>query len=134
MRWIPTTAHSVLDYLSVVTLLALPRLLHWSANLTSLITFLAIGTLIYTVLTRFEGGLVRVLPTKVHLLIDFLAGLGLASTPLWLFAAADQTTKTILVGFGLFEVLVALMTRTHSRFETGSGESRAAATGRHASV
>lgn len=133
MRWIPTPAHAVLDYLSVVTLLALPRFLNWDANVTNILTIVAITTLVYTLLTRFEGGLLRVLPTKVHLLLDLVSGLGLASLPFWLLADADSTIKAILTGFGLFEVVVSVMTRSRSGVETAghtSGNSPAS----HAAV
>ena len=52
MKVISTRTHGVLDYLMAVALLALPRLLGWSSQTTLLLTCLAIGTLVYSLLTR----------------------------------------------------------------------------------
>ncbi|HEX8464572.1 MAG TPA: hypothetical protein VF627_08130 [Abditibacterium sp.] len=118
MRFIPTKIHAALDYLAAITLIALPRALNWDTRLVSLLTIMGITTLIYTLLTRFEGGVARVLPTKFHLLLDFISGAGLASLPFWMFTDVSNTTRTILIGLGLFEIVSSLLTKTHSTLET----------------
>ena len=114
MRFIPTKVHAVLDYLTAITLLALPRLLNWDRDTTTFLTILAIATIIYSLLTRYEGGLMRVLPVKIHLLIDFLSGVGLASSPFWLFPNVENQTRLILMGLGVFEILASLLSKSHS--------------------
>ena len=67
---------------------------------------------ILTLATRFELGAVRLIPMKVHLALDVLSGLLVASLPFWLFTDVSAAAKAILIGFGLFEVLAGLVTRT----------------------
>ena len=117
MRFIPTKVHGMLDYSSVLLCLILPRALNLSERTTTLLTFVALTALVYTILTRFELGLVRVLPTKVHLLLDFLSGALLCAAPFMIVPGASQNEKTILIALGLFEIGAALMTRTHSPLE-----------------
>ena len=74
MKPITTKAHGVLDYAAVVVVFVLPRLLHWSAGLTQFMTWMAAGALLYTLLTRFELGAIKVLPVPAHLVLDFLVG------------------------------------------------------------
>ena len=134
MRFIPTKIHAALDYLAAITLIALPRALNWDTRLVSLLTIMGVTTLIYTLLTRFEGGVARVLPTKVHLLLDFISGAGLASLPFWLFTDVTSTTRTILIALGIFEIATSLFTKTHSTLETADASRNTSATGQTASA
>jgi short subunit fatty acids transporter len=112
-----TKLHGIVDYLAVATLLALPRLLSWSDTTTNLLTIVAVMALVYSLLTRYELGLMRVLPVKVHLALDFMAGVLLCSAPLWLARDVSSSEKTGLIILGVFEIGAALMTRTESSQE-----------------
>jgi hypothetical protein len=63
-----------MDYLSVATLLALPRMLNASDRTTMVFTVVALTALVYSLLTRYELGLFKALPMTVHLVLDFLSG------------------------------------------------------------
>ena len=119
MRPISTKTHGVLDYLSVGTLTALPRLLGWDPAVRTLLTGSAAATLAYSLATRYELGLLRVLPMKAHLALDGVSGLALAASPLVL-GEEDGTVAKTLVGLGLFELAASLLTRT--RPADGLGE------------
>lgn len=121
MRFIPRYVHGVLDYLSVIGLFALPRMMHWSAATTGLLTLMAGITLIYSLCTRYELGLFRVLSMRGHLILDFLAGLFLCMTP-FLYHMPRQATS-ILVGVGIFEILVSLLSRSESLMVRATPES-----------
>ena len=111
MKPINTRAHGVLDYLSVGLLCALPRALNWSPRVTNLLTASAAGTLVYSLLTRYELGVVRVLPMKAHLALDAASGASLCLAPL---CAPDepQSVRAALVGLGLFELAVTLSSQS----------------------
>lgn len=115
MKLFSTRMHGVLDYLSVGTLLALPRVLRWSDQVTSVMTGAALGTLSYSLLTRYELGLFKVLPMQAHLALDALSGSVFSSAP-WLFPDEDTSVTGTLVGLGLFELAVALTTETEPAF------------------
>ena len=110
-RFVSTKTHGVLDYLSVGTLLAVPRALGWSPNVTRLLTGAACGTLAYSLLTRYELGLKRVLPMTTHLTLDALSGALFCAAPA-LLPEEDGVVAAALVGFGAFELGAALATKT----------------------
>ncbi len=119
-RPIPTSVHGVLDYLSVPTLIALPRALKWSRNLTNILTGVALGTLGTSIMTRYELGLFKVLPMKTHLALDMGVAATIAAAP---FIIPDKqprqgTVTGILLGLGIFELTAALLTKTHSPVES----------------
>ncbi|HEX6292153.1 MAG TPA: hypothetical protein VFZ66_23395, partial [Herpetosiphonaceae bacterium] len=82
-----------------------------SAGVTQWMTGMALGTLAYSALTRYELGLFKWLPFKSHLTLDALNGGLFCMAPL-LFPDEDRTVKGALVGIGLFELLVTATTET----------------------
>ena len=115
MKLFSTRMHGVLDYLTAGTLLTLPRALGWSQSVTRLLTNAGIGTIGYSLLTRYELGLVKVLPMQGHLILDAMSGAMLCGAPL-LFPDEDTSVKGALVALGLFELTAALMTETEPSF------------------
>src|SRR5215207_9428687 len=84
MKLLPMRTHGVLDYLTAGTLLVMPQALGWSENVSRLLTTAAVGTIAYSLLTRYELGAFRVLPVETHLALDSLNGLTVATASLWL--------------------------------------------------
>lgn len=116
LKLIPTRVHGVLDFLTAGTMLALPRALGWSQNTTRLLTGAAVGTIGYSLMTRYEMGLVKRLPMKAHLGLDAACGAALCASP-WLLPDEPTEVKQTLVGLGLFELASALTTKTESSEE-----------------
>jgi hypothetical protein len=110
---ISTKTHGILDYLTVPTLLVLPHMLGLNKKVSTLLTGTAFGLLSYSMLTRYELGLFKLLPMKGHLAIDMLSGTMLAAAPFALLNKQERTgTVTgILLGFGIFEVTTASLTQ-----------------------
>ena len=115
MKPISTRAHGVLDYLTAGMLLALPRMMGWGPGATRLLTNAAIGTLVYSLLTRYELGLVKKLPLKGHLALDGMSGALLCAAPFLLLDEDEGDATGPLVGLGLFEIAVPLLTQTTPR-------------------
>lgn len=111
LRFVPTKAHGVLDYLSVAALLTMPRVLHPSPPVRRVLTGMAAGTLVYSLTTRYELGVVKVLPMTAHLAVDGLSGAFIGAVPL-LFPDEPSRVKTMLVGYGLFALAASLTTKT----------------------
>jgi hypothetical protein len=110
MALISTKMHGALDYLTAGTLVALPRMLGWDKSVTSVMTNAAIGTVAYSLLTRYELGLVKVLPMKGHLALDAMSGALFCGAPL-LFPDEGTDVKGLLVGLGIFELVVTALTQ-----------------------
>lgn len=115
MRFLPTHVHGIIDYLAVIVLLALPRLLGWDDAVTTLLTLAASATLLYSLLTRYELGILPIIPMSGHLALDAASGLILLSAP-WLGLATAGSQSSWLLGLGLFEIGAALVTKTTPRY------------------
>ena len=111
MRFVPTRAHGVIDYLAAGALIAAPTLLGFTKKdaRTWVPIALGIGTIAYSALTDYELGIVPMLSMPAHLRLDALNGALLAASP-WLFGFDDEVSKPHVV-FGLFEIGAALATR-----------------------
>ena len=111
MKLFSTKMHGVIDYLSVGTLLTLPRAMGWSEQITRSLTTAALGTLAYSLLTNYELGLVKVLPMTGHLALDGVSGLTMLGAPL-LYPDEDSDATWTIAGFGVFELAVTLLSET----------------------
>ena len=112
MRFMPTRIHGVLDYLVGVLLIAAPYLFGFATGGAKqwVPMILGVGAIGYSLLTRYELGLVPVISMPGHLWLDALSGALLAVSP-WLFGFSGEVYAPHLV-LGLFEIGAALMTRT----------------------
>jgi hypothetical protein len=110
MRFIPTKAHGILDYLVGALLIAAPWLLGFSRGgaETFVPVILGAGLIIYSIFTDYEMGLVRSIPMSTHLTLDVLGGIVLAVSP-WLFNFNDIVTTPHVV-VGLLEMGMGLTT------------------------
>ena len=113
MRIITPRLHGVLDYLVGILLILSPELFAFPENATAAAvtarTFgaAAIG---YSLFTRYQLGLVRLIPFGTHLKLDFVWGLLLASTP-WLVGFADESASVwgVHVAAGIIGMLVPVI-------------------------
>lgn len=121
MKMFSTKTHGVLDYLTVGQLLALPRMLGWSKGVTQWMSAMALGTLAYSLITRYEFGPIKLLPMKGHLTLDFINGLTFCAAPL-IFPEEDTTVQATLVGIGLFEIVASLTTETQPSYGEQASE------------
>ena len=113
MKLLSTKTHGMIDYAAGPLLLALPRLLHWNRSATRLLTGVAAASTAYSLLTRYELGVFKVLPMPAHLSLDGMSGALLAVAP-FLLPEEEGSVTAGLVGVGLFEIMAALSTETHA--------------------
>ncbi len=119
MRFLPSRVHGIIDYLWGIALLATPWLFGF-ADVTAakwLAVVFGVGAILYSLVTDYELGALRILPMTLHLGLDGLAGAFLAVSP-WLFGFADRVFWPHLL-FGLFSVVASLITRTDVMQPTG---------------
>ncbi len=112
MKIIPTSVHGVLDYMTSGLLVALPRMMGWSKPATQFFTGAALGTLGYSLLTRYELGAVKVMPMEAHIGLDTLNGLTLLTSPFWLLRRETKDVRLTLIALGLYELAAAAMSKT----------------------
>jgi len=113
MRFIGSIAHGTLDYLMAMLLIASPWLLNYfnQGAETWIPVWVGTAIVVYSLMTRYELGIFKVIPFKMHLGLDVLAGLGLALSP-WLFGFAQQVYLPHVI-FGLIAAGTAAMTHTY---------------------
>ena len=112
MPFLPTLFHGATDYFWGFALLASP----WAFGFADggaaqwVAVVFGVGAIVYSAVTDYELGLVRLAPKRLHLLLDGLGGALLAASP-WLLGFADRVYLPHLL-FGLFAVVASLITRT----------------------
>ena len=111
MKIITRNTHGLLDYPVGLILAVSPWLFGFADDgpATVIPVVLGAGAVIYSLLTNYELGVARVIPFRVHLVIDFVSGLFLAVSP-WLFNFSHHVYWPHLI-FGLLEMGVVLLTR-----------------------
>jgi len=108
MKFVTKQIHAYLDYPVALALIGLPFLLslgesHPMAFTLSLAT--GIAALILTILTDHHLGLIKVIPYKIHLIVDFLVALTFVAAPFILgFKGLDLIYYLINGGAVLFVV------------------------------
>jgi hypothetical protein len=107
MKIINTRLHGMLDYLSAMILL-----FPWFSNYytggpdTRILAALGGITILVSLLTDYEFGLIKLLPMKAHLVFDVLSALFLLAMP-WLFPVYHyQLYWPVLLGAGGLLVVV----------------------------
>jgi SPW repeat len=114
MRILSTRVHGFMDYGMGLLLLLSPYLFGFATGGPKqwLPMILGAGAILYSLMTRYELGAIKVIPMSAHLGLDMLSGTLLAASP-WLFGFADQVFWPHLV-LGLIEIGTAAMTQTAS--------------------
>lgn len=108
---ISTRTHGVIDYVVGILLIAAPYVLGFDnggpAHRVPMV--LGASAILYSLLTRYELGLVKFIPMPVHLGLDAFSGILLLVSP-WLLRFADLIWWPHVV-VGIAEILVVLMTK-----------------------
>ena len=111
MRFINTRVHGLLDYIVSIILISSPWLFGFYDNGPESTVPIALGviTIVYSLLTRYEFGLMPLIPMPSHLVLDFLNGLFLATSP-WLLGFADNVWLPHVI-MGVFEITASLISK-----------------------
>ena len=133
MKFISTKTHGYLDYILGAVLICAPWIFTFNeveaAKWTAIL--IGAGAFVYSIITDYELGLLKIIPMPGHLTIDLIAGIFLAASP-WILGFADYIFWPHLV-FGILEIGVSIFTKRHpSKPETsvrhGKGSEHATTT------
>src|SRR3954469_9468644 len=126
MKAITTRTHGILDYIVSLFVIAMPWLLGFAQGgyETWIPVILGLTSIIYSLLTNYELGALRVIPMRVHLILDTVSGLLLLASP-WLFGFSDYVSTPHVVT-GLVELLVVVMSQKQPSLSMPGFKARAA--------
>jgi hypothetical protein len=109
-RPISPRVHGVLDYATVVVFLNAPMVLGFSGTPSAVLYWLAGIHLLMTGLTDFPYGVFKVIPFRVHGMIDFVAGFFLLAAP-WIFGfATEAAPRNFFLVLGVLSFVIAGLT------------------------
>lgn len=110
---IPRPMHAVLDYLWGIAHTAAPEMFDYAGDeaATAFSRFRGLSAAGASHFTRYELGLIKIIPFNMHLLLDFLGALlGLAAPWLLGFDKNEKARKAV-VGFAVTELIVVLLSK-----------------------
>ncbi|RYG22690.1 hypothetical protein EON82_16330 [bacterium] len=111
MKFITPAMHTIVDILFCAFTAAAPRLFDFGGLPATLCYGLAIGYLVFALLTNTPASPIRVIPFRVHGAVEIIAGIALLSAP-WLFGFADHDrAKWYFVAAGIVTFVVWALTQ-----------------------
>ncbi len=110
MKIISSKTHGLLDYLVVIFLLVSPSLFKMEGILASFTYALAAIHFLLTVLTKFELGLIKIIPFPLHGVIEFFVAIALALFSFWFNKNGDVTGYFFYLYFSLAIMVVFIFT------------------------
>ncbi len=118
-RPISTRTHGMIDYaLWVTTASALPRMMNGATRTASLVRNAGTAASVNAMVTNYEAGVVKVMPMKGHLALDFMMCTALVLSPLFL-PASERRDAFVPMALGVVGLITGLMTQTESPTEHG---------------
>ena len=109
--------HAFLDYLSGIVLIGAPWIFdfYFSHRGAAAAVLAGVFILILSIITDYEGGLIRMVPMSMHLNMDILLGILLAVSP-WLFGFRYEVYLPHLL-MGLLALFAGILTMRRSLSE-----------------
>lgn len=110
MKLIDTRTHGYLDYIMGIFLVVAPLVFHLNRTGPEGFIFYVLGAtlFVYSILTNYELGLLKIISIKAHLFLDIISGVFLAASP-WILGFADKVYLPHLI-LGLLEIGAGIMT------------------------
>ena len=116
MKFISTKLHEVLDYLSGILLITLPWIFNFDNGgvAKQVPIILGIMIIIISLFTNYHMRIVKIIPMPMHLSIDVIIGIFLATSP-WVFNFKNQVYLPHLI-MGIFAICIGLFTQYQRQF------------------
>ncbi len=111
MRFIPTKVHGVLDYVVAIALILAPWIFGFSGlggPAVIIPIVLGIGLFLYSLLTRYELGAVKLIAMPVHLVFDLVASIFLIASP-FIFGFINEAPNAWLPHIAVGVAVIAVV-------------------------
>src|SRR4051812_8474495 len=107
---ISARVHGILDYATVAAFLNAPMVLGFHGTPASIVYWLSGIHLLMTGFTDFPLGVFKIIPFRIHGVIDLVAGIFLLVAP-WVFGfAADSAARNFFVAMAVIGFIVVALT------------------------
>ena len=115
-RFIPTRVHGALDYIVAIALLFAPMIFGFSEVGGAAVIIpmvLGAGLFLYSLFTKYEWGLIKVLGMPYHLIVDVIASVFLLLSP-FIFGFSNEAWNVWVphVAVGITVILVVIFSQT----------------------
>lgn len=110
MKIISSKMNGVLDYATSAFLLLSPTLFKMEGNLCTIAYVLGVVHLCLTVLTDFEVGIIKVIPFRIHGLIEVAVSLGLAVLAFWFYNNANEFGFYFFMALAIIIMIIFILT------------------------
>ena len=112
IRFLSPTVHGIFDYLAALALIAAPFVLGLG-KISPLVYWLSVIAgvvlILYSLLTNYSYSLAKIIPFKVHLVLDLIAGIVFVAAPFVLGLVGLAKLYCLVMGIGV--ILVVAITR-----------------------
>ena len=124
MRFISTRVHGMVDYLMGLLLIVAPFLLGFATGGPAQWVPIILGVVMLAsaIMTKYELGLMHMIPMPLHLTMDLISGILLLVSP-WLFGFADTVYLPHVI-LGILEIGASLTTEKQPRNTVASTNRR----------
>ena len=110
MKIISSKVHGILDYLTVIFLFAAPTLFKMEGTLCTFTYSLACIHFLLTALTDFEVGIFKVIPFRIHGLIELVVSVALITVAFWFNSNGSELGFYFYIGLAVVILIVFLLT------------------------
>lgn len=107
---INSKTHGAIDYLVVVFLFLSPKLFGLKDMTTTFTYALAVIHLLLTITTKFEYGLVKIMPFKIHGVIELIVSIALIGVAFYLGNLEGELSRNFYLSFGIAVFVTWLIT------------------------
>lgn len=102
--------HGAIDYLVVLFLLLSPTLFGMNEITATFTYVLAVIHLLLTITTKFEFGLIKIIPFKIHGIIELIVAIALIAVAFYLGNLEGETSRNFYLAFGVVVFITWLIT------------------------
>lgn len=110
MKIISAKAHGIIDYLFILFVFASPTLFKMEGALCTITYGLAVIHLFVTAMTDFELGLVKLIPFRIHGLLEVVVSFILAILAIWFYNNGYESGFYYYMTLAVIVMIVFLMT------------------------
>ena len=106
-QFITPQVHGILDYVLAVALIATPLVIDLGSPIATWMSIAGgAGLIVYSLMTGYAASVAKLIPFRVHLALDFAAGLAFAVAPFvfgfgalatWFYVAVAVTVTAVVV-------------------------------------